>query len=122
MSKEIWYRYVDDRYGSLDEYGDFVSHRPKINRIDYVVVRHTPKGVWLTESPAWTFSSERFVLNGSRKKHAYPTKEAAWESFKIRKQRQYWILVHQRQHVAAVLRLIDEQEKGPVARCVPALD
>lgn len=53
----------------------------------YPVIKQTPKGVWIRSS-----GRERFILNTSRKKWAYPTKEGAFASFKIRMQRrrEHW--------------------------------
>lgn len=50
---------------------------------EYEVVKQTPKGVWVG-----FFGDKHFVLNESRKKFAWPTKELAKESFIIRKKRQ----------------------------------
>lgn len=62
----------------------------------FFVIRTTPKGVWLD-----VWGMEKFVLNGEGRRYAYPTKDAAWESFRIRKQRQ-------RQHLE---RALDELAK-----------
>lgn len=106
--RETWYRYVDNRLDSFDGYGDFTGeHRPGIDCWHYYVAKHTPKGVWLSMQPGRSWSDKHFVLNASKKKLAYPTKEEAWESFKIRKERQLGILRSQADHVAAVLRLIE---------------
>lgn len=101
--RETWYRYVNRE--TLDFKTDAMKAVVELD--EYVVVRHTHKGVWLAQPPVWRWTKQKFVLNDSRKKYAYPNKADAWESFKIRKTRQYWILVHQRRHVGNVLRLIE---------------
>lgn len=106
------YRYDDSRQGYFDPDGDYGGgSRAVIGCQEYVVVRRTPKGVWIAAPPVWRWAYQRFVLNRARKKYAYPTKHEAWQSFKIRKQRQLEILRSQQDHVSEVLRLIEAQEK-----------
>lgn len=107
--REIWYRYVDTRSAYFDSDGDWTGPGSAvIAGHEYTVIRHTPKGAWIVQSPAYKWSRQRFVRNSSRKKYAYPTKAEAWESFTIRKQRQLQILKSQADHVADVLRLIEK--------------
>ena len=60
----------------------------------YSVVKETPKGVWikLRGYEDCTYQRKRFILNTSRKKYAYSSKEEALYSFIKRKERQIKIL------------------------------
>jgi hypothetical protein len=51
----------------------------------YPVTRRTLKGVWIALGYP---EKQKFILNDARKCWAYPTKELALDSFKIRKHRQ----------------------------------
>jgi hypothetical protein len=91
---EIWYRYEDIVYASLYDDG---PGRLVVELREYEVLRHTPKGVWLTLG----FGDKRFVLRGARKRFACPTKLEARESFIARKTRQMKI------HLACAARAKD---------------
>lgn len=88
---EVWYRYEEVRYAAaVDEFGH--SHgagRMELRRIEFNVVKVTPKGVWLRQG-AW--GSPRFVLRTARKQYASPTNNAALAGFIARKKRQIRIL------------------------------
>jgi hypothetical protein len=77
---ETYFRYEDELlFGS----------QMKISLIEFEMVRKTPKGARIKRRYGIQLSSqERFVLDGPGKRYAYPTKEAALESFLIRKRRQ----------------------------------
>lgn len=78
-NQEIYYRY-SNFYGPLGHV--------RVNLHKYEVTKHTPAGVWISEG-VW---DKHFINHKSRKKFAYPDKETALESFKLRKQRQIEIL------------------------------
>lgn len=87
------YRYEDVQYaGSLDEYDNIIpgSGTLRIHLREYLVLRETPKGVWINHH-----GKEKFVLNRSKKRFAHPTKEEALKSFKRRKKSQLLHLEHQ---------------------------
>lgn len=70
-----------------------------ISCIEYRVISRTPKGCWIT--PEWNSDDTRFrhfILDGSGRRFAYPTRELARESFIIRKKReiQYCSAQHDR--------------------------
>lgn len=75
---DTYYRYEDGMY--YENYGREYHTRPDLLR--YRVVKVTPCGVWLVGE----LLDKHFVLNGARKRFAYPTKELAEESYLIRKQ------------------------------------
>lgn len=56
-----------------------------ISVIEYRVVKRTKAGFWI--SPTWDVKGryKKFVLAGSGRRHAYPTRQLARESFIIRK-------------------------------------
>lgn len=80
--REIWYR-IDDRDV---EHNGYTREVVLVTR-EIPVVRHTEKGVWLDD-----YGLLRFVLKGDGKRFAYPTLEAALDSFKRRKERQVMLL------------------------------
>lgn len=73
---ETWYRY------------EMLGNHMRCETFD--IIKHTPKGVWLQIGPAF-FNEKKFVLKDARKRYAYPTKELAWESFKLRRE---WRIIH----------------------------
>jgi len=50
----------------------------------YKILRRTPKGCWIEVG----YKQEKFILDDARRRWAYPTKELAKNSYRIRKQRQ----------------------------------
>lgn len=77
---------VHHRYSTRDEYTTVSTWLDT-----FYVIKETEKGFWIV--PAWaiplpTFEEakkyRRWVSKDSRKRFCYPTKEEAWESYKIR--------------------------------------
>lgn len=99
---EIWYRYEERHYAPpVDEFDNICGPgRTEVVLIKYSVIRHTPKGVWL--------SIGRFVLHGARKRYACPTEKEARESFLARKKRQLRILNHQVLRVTEAIQKVDK--------------
>ncbi len=102
-SESHWYRYRECSMisSSYDMNGEWVRDHHLGTRVEldtYRVIRATPKGVWLDSR-----MGERFVLRGSRKQYACPTKEAALASFMARKRRQIRILEGQLQRAREAL-------------------
>ena len=101
---EYYYRYRD--YSScIEDFnvdGDFFPTSASTVRLEvrkYKVIKHTPKGVWIEEN--WVH--KRFILNDSRKKWAYATKEEAARSFFRRKKSQVKLLSRQLQQAELAL-------------------
>jgi hypothetical protein len=77
MMTEFYYRYYDgNSYGEIS-----------INLEKFRVKRRTSKGVWI-EVGMYPVK-EKFILYNARVRYAYPTKELAEQSFRIRKEKQY---------------------------------
>jgi hypothetical protein len=57
----------------------------------FVAVKRTPRGAWIVPAGGW-HTKQKFVLDGAGKRFAYPTIEAAKESFIARKTRQIALL------------------------------
>jgi hypothetical protein len=89
------YRYDDDHLG---------AHQIILS--EFNVRRHTPKGVWI--SSGWF--GEKWVSLSGRKRYAYPTKEAAMDSFKIRKNKQLGHLERQLQRVKVTIDMLEKDE------------
>lgn len=70
----------------------------------YPVTKHTPCGCWIDLG----YREKRFILNDSRKRFAYPTKEEAKASFLARKKRQLGILRAQITAVEGALKALSE--------------
>ena len=92
---ETWYRYEDVQYSTCDEFGVASGGHLVVELRTYQVLKHTPKGVWLSLAGGG-FSciqggNKRFVLKDAHKKFACPTLELARKSFIARKQRQVQI-------------------------------
>lgn len=115
-SREQYYRYVDGRYSNgVDEYGNVIPGpgQPYIHCHSFIVVKHTPKGVWIEE-----FGRKRFILSTANKRFALPNKEEAMISFLARKRRQLTILKAQVSHVEQVIIIgtnFNETSKSPFA-------
>jgi hypothetical protein len=64
-------------YFRIDGYGNaYISA--------YEILRKTPKGCWIKTG----YQTEKFILDGARRRWAYPTRELARNSYRIRKERQ----------------------------------
>lgn len=84
--REVWWRADDKRYANYDPWTEFDqpsgSHLT-LELTPYVVVRHTPKGVWLRSYSG----GETFVLGTATKQQAVPTVELAIRDLVARKKR-----------------------------------
>ena len=79
MSEEFWFRY-NDATSWFDNEPDYQLDR-------FPVLRKTPRGVWLSN-----YGEEKFCLNDSRRRFAYPTVELAFDSYQHRKAKQQFYL------------------------------
>lgn len=84
---DVWFRYEQRTYGSVDEFDILISTRHELELMEFKVAKVTPKGVWLER-----YLGNRFVRASGRRRFAHPTKEAALESFRQRKLSQISIL------------------------------
>jgi len=105
---ERWYRYDDVVYAGcyLTEWGgeEYYTTGPRLRLLEYEVLRHTPKGVWLRDG-----CDERWVGRAAKRRLAYPTKEEALQSFAARKRRQIEILKGQLNRAERALQLAEEK-------------
>lgn len=87
---EIWYRFEDKLYAApVNEDGDMGGPpRVDVTLFKYRVVKHTPKGVWLS----LYFDDRLFVLKSATRRFACPTLHEALVSFMARKKKQARIL------------------------------
>ena len=74
--------------------------------LDYPIKRKTLCGVWIQDGGY----KERFVLNEARKKFAYPTKDEAFNSFKIRTQKAKAYATRDLRNANAFLEIIKKIE------------
>lgn len=83
---EVWWRADDKRYANYDPFAEYEqpsgSHLA-LELTPYVVVRHTPKGVWVRSY----FGGETFVLGTAIRQQAVPTVELAIRDLVARKRR-----------------------------------
>jgi len=80
-----------------DQYVRFENSHGSVWICRFRVIRRTKAGAWLD-----VWGEEKFVLDGDGKRYAYPTEDAAWESFKIRKMRHRQHLEAQLEKLAAI--------------------
>jgi hypothetical protein len=83
---DVWWRADDKRYANYDpwvEYEQPSGSHLVLELTPYVLVRHTPKGVWLRSY----FGTEIFVLGTATRQQAVPTMELAIRDLVARKQR-----------------------------------
>lgn len=77
-----------------------------VDTLVFRVVKRTPKGAWIVKigecyssdldfTHYHSHGKKRFVLDGPGKRHAYPSMEAAIESYLARKEMQIWRLESQ---------------------------
>jgi hypothetical protein len=110
------YRYTATAIGSFDydsEYfNDYGYDDVKLELEEFLLVRETPKGYWI--APIWFGGfghypdEERWVSKTARKRHAYPTKKEALESFLARKTKQAKILKRQLTNVEKAIKLAEK--------------
>jgi len=104
-SHEHWYRYTDFL---IDTDPICVSIELKT----YLVIRHTPKGVWIdTRFDLAEKSRKKFILKDAMKRFACPTIEEAKESFLARKRKQLRIYKARTKQVEQVIIKATDQWK-----------
>ncbi|GBG14596.1 uncharacterized protein NMK_2195 [Novimethylophilus kurashikiensis] len=132
---DIWHRVENTSYGSIDEWGTVTSVTTKLSKYKLVVVKVTPKGVWLVYY--WAGESLESVLNETAKgsvvmlrerrfvrldavrRYAYPTEKEAMEGFVARKRRQVKILQSQLRTASEALAAGEFELKTRFAPEVP---
>lgn len=81
------------RYQANVQYDEYAPPSVKIQLLEFESVKETNGGYWIVKKadvkyynliPMRSFVKPVFVLKKSRKRYAYPTKEEAFNSFKIR--------------------------------------
>lgn len=96
MIGNIWYQYVDNPYVGEELQGvDISSLTPSqlVHLREFTVVAETAKTVVLVRS-AYPQTHRHRVLKEARRRFAYPTKELALESYRLRKRYHVRILTH----------------------------
>jgi hypothetical protein len=91
MIGTVYYRYVDISF----------SDGVRLILEKYTVERETPKGIWLL--PPYLGAGSRWMRREGRFAHA--TKEAAWTSYRARKEAQQRHISIQRRRVKAALEM-----------------
>lgn len=92
------FRYIDRR-----QCGSIFCERFK-------VIRRTPAGYKIKDD----WGRERFVLEpcGGGRRYAYPTRQDAWDSFKIRKSRQIQHAQNTIDHCRKMMKGVETEEKA----------
>lgn len=75
----------------------------------YQILSRTPRGVWVKVN----MSDKKFILDGARRRWAYPTIAEALNSFKIRKQRQ---IMHANASIDNALSALIKVKLEPIPR------
>lgn len=112
---DVWFRYEQRTYGSLDEFEIIVSTRHELELMEFKVAKVTPKGVWLER-----YLGNRFVRASGRRRFAHPTKDAALESFRQRKLRQIELLQAQLSVAKTMLARADGMQNRVPSMAYPA--
>jgi hypothetical protein len=100
---EVWYRFDDQDYSVADDWSEHSHTQYGVQVIEFHVVKHTPKGVWLIRSNGW--GHKRFVLHTAKKRFACATKELAKESYIARKNKQIRIYQYRIQEAEHHIRI-----------------
>lgn len=100
----IYYRYVDLAFAD--------GVRLYLER--YTVEKTTPKGVWLMLDPPVPGLGARWMRHGSN--FAQTTKEAAWKSYRERKEAQLRHVIVAMRRVKAALAMEPGDDERQVAR------
>jgi len=98
------YRYVRE-YPCYEELGQI-----SIGLVEFETVRETPCGYWIKLKGASSYYKQKFVLKNSTKRYAYPTKEEAFESFRIRTSRSLGYAKRDVRNAAEFMKLIADFE------------
>lgn len=77
------------------------------------VLKRTPRGAWIYDTDR---RKRRFILDDSKKRFAYPTKDEAKTSFLARKARQVGILEAQLKNIRASIQALNEDRIGDRTR------
>lgn len=99
---------TDRYYREVD--GVTVNGKRTISLIEYRVVRKTEKGVWI--APLWDQDArfKHFILDGLGRRHAYPTRELARNSYIRRKQREIQHCANQHDKAVELLAIAKGEE------------
>jgi hypothetical protein len=116
MADEIWYRFEDVAYATLSNAElETWGSKLEIELLRFRVVRHTPKGVWITPELGGLdgFTPQRFVLRDARKRFACPTIDEAMASFVARKRAQIRIYTARLRRAQQALALLEVRWPPP---------
>ena len=97
------YRYITDTFFT----------KAKLILVEFKVVKETTYGYWIQEDNDFFNGYKKFVLKQSRKRFAYPTKEEALTSLRIRTQRRISYLNRDLVRSNAVLEQVNNLNKIP---------
>jgi len=111
---EYWYRYDGICYAPIpDEFGECYGIGDRVlRRTRYLVLKHTPKGVWIEYSGRW-HTDKRFILREANKRFACPTPKEALESFLARKIREKRIYLARLKDVDRFIELAHRESNLP---------
>jgi hypothetical protein len=104
MTDEIYYREVNAHWS---------EERLAISVLKFRVIKRTPKGCWIVH--LWDREAQFkkwFILDGTGRRYAYPTRELARESFIIRKRREIQHTANQHDRAVRYLALAETGKFG----------
>jgi hypothetical protein len=120
MTDEFWYRFEDVAYTRIsDPERETWNSTLEIELLQFRVVRHTPKGAWITRALDRPFADLRadhdlrFVLRDARKRFACPTIDEARASFVARKRAQIRIYNARLRRAQQALALLEMRWPPP---------
>lgn len=103
-----FYRYYAVEYAVHDDDGELTAPKfpnPKIQLLEYMIFRETPKGYWI--SIGGQNFGKKWVSKSSKKRFAYPSKQEALHNFLLRTKRRIEILQWQITSAKIVLDKIE---------------
>ena len=98
----MYYRYKANAY--INDLSDTVY----LWLDEYPVVKKTPKGAWIHP---YGYQKPKFILDNSKKKWAYPSKEEAYIYFRRRTEKHYLLVERQLKEIKTKLDLTPEKSE-----------
>jgi hypothetical protein len=105
------------RYQSKITYDEFAPPKVSIELIEFDSIKETRAGYWIIESIYMRYYTrginhikKRFVLKNSRKRFAYPTKDEAMNSFKIRANKRVSYLKRDLSNAELIIKKLEHEQ------------
>jgi len=111
IDEKLFYRY----YTEWDYCDILFIESVKVSLAEFQSIKETPCGYWIREIcsiSGYPYRKKRWISKTSVKRYAYPTKQQAWESYKIRARRRVDYLERDLKRAKAAAYLSMDETKG----------